>query len=160
VLENLILAALVSVTVWLMMRRWRLNRIRKQAALETTQSGPRPTMPRMGTPGTVTNDQIKVLKEYNFEPSPQWSVEEAALILAGATYARAVLTEVTGRREHPVEVQNLTFTFIMGDEALRQYVADWARNLSRLRATDQVPPPKHNEQFQRVAAYVRSLPNK
>ncbi|MGE3931674.1 MAG: hypothetical protein AB7F67_00415 [Rhodospirillaceae bacterium] len=158
-LENLILAALVSVTVWLMMRRWRMNRMRKQAAAEA-QSGPRPTMPRMGTPGTITNDQIKVLKEYNFEPSPQWSVEEAALILAGATYARAVLTEVTGRREHAVELQNQVFTFIMGEEALRQYVADWARNLARLRPTDRVPPPKHNEQFERVAAYVRSLPNK
>jgi hypothetical protein len=157
VIENLILAVLVSVTVWLAIRHWRNARMRRQAA---GQGGPRPTMPRLGKPGTITADQIEALRQNHFEPSRDWSAEEAALILAGATYARAVLRDVTGRRDHPVAAQNETFTFIMADEALRTYIVEWARNLSRLRPQDPVPPPRHNEHYERVAAFVRGLPDK
>lgn len=157
-LESLALAVLVSLGVYLAMRNWRSAQARRRAAAAPAE--PRPTMPRLGTPGTITREQMEALRRCDFEPSREWSAEEAALILDAVTYARAVLRDVTGRTRNPVEAQNATFTFILADEGLRGYLIDWGRNLARRGPRDALPELKRNEHYERVEAFVKSLPGK
>ena len=69
-------------------------------------------MPRLGTPGTITRDQIK-LKDNDFTPERQWSKEEAQLILDTVTYLRAVIYMVSEEASPPIEVQNEILKFIL-----------------------------------------------
>lgn len=158
--ESLILAVGISVLVWLMMRRTTLKR--RRLAEQRRQQAPgapveQRTMPRYGTPGTVTRDQLKALKANNFEPSRHWSREEAALILDALTYARTAIRERTGETEAPIGIQNNVLQFILGDEELREHVRD--HGLNRTRAEEESGPltPKRDERFERILDYVDEL---
>ena len=72
-MENLIFAAVIALTVYLFMRRLKIMKAQKRRqAEEAANSGPPEdpgSMPRLGNPGTITREQIKLLKENDFEPS-------------------------------------------------------------------------------------------
>lgn len=156
--ESLIFAAVIGLTVYLFMRRMRLLKEQKRRqAHEAEHGGPpeeAPSMPRLGQPGTVTRDQMKQLKDNDFEPSRQWSKEEAQLILDTVTYLRAVIYLTTEETDPPIEVQNNLLKFILTDEELREYVYEWG--LNRTREDDAAPQPvlERDDVYARVEAAV------
>ncbi|MEC7942518.1 MAG: hypothetical protein VX178_00505, partial [Pseudomonadota bacterium] len=107
--ESLIFALVIGLTVYLFMRRLRLMKQQKKMQAEHGNGGGKKredpgSMPRLGTPGTITREQIKLLKDNDFVPERQWSREEAQLILDTVTYLRAVIYEATGEANAPIEV--------------------------------------------------------
>lgn len=128
--ENLIFAAVIGVTVYLFVRRIRLLKGQRRgppvAAEEAAEEAA--DMPRMGSPGTITREQMRSLKENHFQPSRLWSREEAQLILDSVTYLRAVIHETTGDEDPPTEIQNQLLKLILTDEHLRDYVLEWGLN--------------------------------
>ena len=145
-MESLIVAILAGLSMWFAIRQGRKRRARLAAlAAQAAQPPAAGTMPRLGTPGTISREQTKALEANNFEPSPDWSWEEAALMLDGLAYARGVLAAVTGRRDHDIDVQNQVFAFVMRDDVIREYV----------RAEQPVEPLPRDESFEQVAAFVR-----
>ena len=112
------------------------------------------SMPRLGTPGTITRDQIKQLKDNDFTLERQWSKEEAQLILDTVTYLRAVIYMVTDEASPPIEVQNEILKFILTDQELREYVYEWGLNRTRDEHADPQPVLERNEAFSKVEAAV------
>jgi hypothetical protein len=112
-------------------------------------------MPRIGTPGTVTEVQIKELRRNLFTPSRQWSFEEAALILDAVSYLRAVCSKVIGKRQPALEIQNELLTFILEDQDLRDYVRKWGKD--RREMGEKQVELMENQQFQRVAKAAGNL---
>ena len=157
-MESLIFAAVIGLTAYLFMRRMRLLREQKRRAAEEAAGGGPPedpgTMPRRGSPGTITREQIKQLKENDFEPSRLWSKEEAQLILDAVAYLRAVIYIVTTEADPPIEVQNSLLKLILTDDFLRDYVYEWG--LNRTRPDEGAPHPAldRDEAFARVEAAV------
>jgi hypothetical protein len=157
-MESLIFAAVIGLTVYLFIRRMRVLKLKKRMQAEEIERGGPPeepeSMPRLGTPGTVTRDQIKWLKDNDFEPSKLWSKEEAQLILDTVTYLRAVIYMTTEEADPPIDVQNHVLKFILTDDTLREYVYEWG--LNRTRDEDAAPQPvlERNEHFARVEAEV------
>ena len=124
--ENLIFAAVIGVTVYLFVRRIRLLKEQRRGGpveLEDAAS-----MPRLGNPGTITREQMRLLKENHFQPSRLWSREEAQLVLDAVIYLRAVIHETTGDEDPPMEIQNELLKLILTDEHLRDYVLEWGLN--------------------------------
>ena len=145
-MESLIVAILAGLSMWFAIRQGRKRKARRAAlAVQATQPPAVGTMPRLGTPGTISREQIKALKTNNFEPDTDWSWEEAALVLDGLAYARGVLAAVTGRRDHDIDVQNQVFAFVMRDEVIREYV----------RAEQPAEPLPRDASFEQVAAFIR-----
>jgi hypothetical protein len=140
-LESLLLAILVAAIVWLVMRHGRT--LRRPAPA-------RPTMPRIGTPGTVTPEQLERLKALEFEPASDWSREEADLLLHAVDYLRQVILAVRGDADPPIELQNRLLVFILSDAALRERVAAWA-------ASGAAAPLERDTEFERVATQARRL---
>jgi len=134
-MESLIFALVIGLTVYLFMRRLRLVKRKKQLeASEAQTSGSQSeqgSMPRIGQSGTITREQIKLLKESDFEPSRLWSKEEAQLILDTVTYLRSVIYIVTKEDDPPIEVQNNVLKFILTDDSLREHVYEWGLNRPR-----------------------------
>ena len=137
-MESLVIAFAIGLLVWLMMRRIFQQRIRQRMAAQQAQledSGDAPaeqrSMPRIGRPGTVTRAQLAQLRESHFEPSRQWSHEEAQLILDTVAYLRKVVEDQTGDRDPPIEIQNKVLGFILTDEDLRAAVQDSSLNRTR-----------------------------
>ena len=157
-MESLIFAAVIGLTVYLFMRRMRILKIKKRKQAEDAErGGPAEdpgSMPRLGTPGTITRDQMKWLKDNDFEPSRVWSKEEAQLILDTVTYLRAVIYMTTDEADPPIEVQNHVLRFILTDDELREYVYQWG--LNRTRDEDSAPQPvlERDETYARVEAVV------
>jgi len=145
-MESLILAAIAGVVMWFAIQQGRKRGARRAAQ---ARARPRPSdpggMPRIGKPGTITAEQIKTLEANRFEPSDDWSTEEARLVLDALAYARAVLAATTGRREHDIEVQNQVYAFVLRDDAIREYV----------RTERPVAPLPRNEYYEQVTAFVR-----
>lgn len=160
-MENLIFAAVIALTVYLFMRRLKIMKAQKRRQAEQAASGEQPedpgSMPRLGNPGTITREQIKLLKENDFEPSRLWSTEEAKLILDTVTYQRAVIYMKTGEADPPIEVQNQLIKIILSNDELREYVYEWG--LNRTREDDSAPQPvlEQNEYFEQVEAAVLEL---
>jgi hypothetical protein len=145
-MESLIVAILAGVAMWFAINQGRKRRARRAAvAAQAAQPPSAGTMPRLGTPGTISRQQIKALEANNFEPSTDWSREEAALMLDGLAYARGVLAAVTGRHDHDIDVQNQVFAFVMRDDVIREYV----------RAEQPAEPLPRDASFEQVAAFVR-----
>ena len=140
-MESLIVAIAAAVAMWFAVNRGRRMKARRAARAAETAG----TMPRIGAPGTMTRKQMEALKANNFEPAADWSREEAALMLDGLGYARAVLAATTGRHDHAVEVQNQVFAFVMRDESIREYV----------RTSRPAEPLPRDTTFEQVAAFVR-----
>lgn len=160
-MENLIFAAVIALTVYLFMRRLKIMKEQKRRQAEEAANGGPPedpgSMPRLGSPGTITREQIKLLKENDFEPSRLWSKEEAQLILDTVTYQRAVIYMTTGETDPPIEVQNKLIKLILGTDEIREYVYEWG--LNRTREEDSAPQPvlEKNEHFATVEAEVLNL---
>ena len=105
--ESLIFALVIGLTVYLFMRRLRLMKQQKKMQAEHGNGGGKisedpGSMPRLGMPGTITREQIKLLKDNDFVPERQWSREEAQLILDTVTYLRVVIYEATGEANAPI----------------------------------------------------------
>ena len=156
--ESLIFALVIGLTVYLFMRRLRAIKRDRQIRAENTGEGTSQadpgSMPRIGSPGTITRDQIKLLKEYDFEPSRIWSKEEAQLILDTVTYLRSVIYNSTQEKDPPIDVQNNILKFILTDDALRDYVYQWGMNRTRddeAKTTTELP---RDEYYIRVEAAV------
>ncbi|MBM3488153.1 MAG: hypothetical protein FJX67_16225 [Alphaproteobacteria bacterium] len=158
--ENLVLAIIVALMVWAMMRHWRMVQARRAMRTRPASTEPRPTMPRFGTPGTITSEQIQLLKRNLFDADRGWSFEEAALILDATAYAKALLAAETGRRDHDIDVLNPIFTFIMTDPDLRAYIIEWGRNRARRLISGQDAQLRRNEHYARVAAHAQSVLNR
>ncbi|MEK9646809.1 MAG: hypothetical protein VW547_14830 [Alphaproteobacteria bacterium] len=157
-MESLIFALVICLTVYMFLRRMRMMKEQKRRqAEEIERGGPAPepeSMPRLGTPGTVTREQIRLLKENDFEPSRLWSKEEAQLILDTVTYLRAVIYMVTGETDAPLEVQNEILKKILTDDELRAYVYEWGLNRTREEDTSPQPVLDRDEAFAKVEAAV------
>lgn len=161
-MENILLAVVIGVTVWLFMRNARNMRARRRGLIQSSagsDTGTQPkSMPRIGVAGTITREQIALLKRNNFEPHRQWSTEEAQLILDSVTYLRAVIRMVTGESDAPIEVQNNILGYMLVDEELRENVLEWG--LNRTQEEEEVGQNielLQDDTFERVAAYVQEL---
>ena len=159
--ESLIFALVIALTVYLFMRRLRLIKRQKQMRAEEEARGGPPedpgSMPRLGAPGTITRDQMKELRDNDFEPERQWSKEEAQLILDTVTYLRAVIYMTTEEASPPIEVQNEILKFILTDDELREYVYEWGLNRTRDEHAAPQPVLEKDEAFARVEAKVLDL---
>lgn len=157
-MESLIFAAVIGLTVYLFIRRMRVMKQQKRRqAEEAAQGGPPEdpgSMPRFGTPGTITRDQMKWLKDNDFEPQRLWSKEEAQLILDTVTYVRAIIYMTTNEADPPIEIQNPLLKFILTDDDLRQYVYEWGLNRTRDENDSPQPVLERDEQYARVEAAV------
>lgn len=160
-MESLIFAAVIGLTVYLFMRRMKIMKAKKRRQAEQAAGSEQPddtgSMPRLGNPGTITREQIKLLKENDFEPSRVWSTEEAKLILDSVTYQRAVIYMTTGEADPPIDVQNQLMKLILGTDEIREYVYEWG--LNRTRDEDSAPQPvlERNEIFAQIEAEVLAL---
>ena len=114
-------------------------------------------MPRIGTPGTITDEQINALKDNSFGPTKEWSFEEAALILDSVTYLRGVCKGVLGNEQPPLELQNELLAFILEDQDLHDYVRRWGEDRRKAGVNGKVTKLKHNNQFKRVAKKATDL---
>jgi len=157
--ESLIFALVIALTVYMFMRRLRMIKQQKKLKAEEEARGGVPaedpgSMPRLGTPGTITREQMQQLKDNDFVPEKLWSKEEAQLILDTVTYLRAVIYMVTGEASPPIEVQNEILKFILTDDELREYVYEWG--LNRTREEDAAPQPvlERDEAYEKVEAAV------
>lgn len=112
------------------------------------------TMPRLGTPGSITRDQIRQLKENNFEPSRLWSREEAQLILDSVSYLRAAIYMITKDTDPPLEVQNKLLKFMLADDDLRTDVYDWSVNRTRDDSGKDLPELPRDALFAKVEAEI------
>lgn len=160
-MESIILAVCVALFVWLFMRRQRMRKeqaLRNQQEAQTNGPPQEPkSMPRLGKAGSITKDQLKALKDKDFEPSRIWSKEEAQLILDAVDYLRAVIGRETGEKNPPMDVQNQVLGFILSDEALREFLVDRARNLTREELERGRLEPEQDEHYTRIAEFVTDL---
>ena len=119
-----------------------------------------PAMPRIGSPGTITFNQIQALKRNSFSPDRTWSKEEAALILDAVTYLRAVCRMIASEDDGPppLEVQNALLVVILTTEDVRDSVRKWGEE-RRAAGIDEFagdePELMRNNQFERVARAAR-----
>ncbi len=158
--ENLIFAAVVGLTVFLFMRRLRLMRDqkRRQQLEATNDDASEPsTMPRLGSPGTITREQMRELRQNDFEPSRLWSREEAQLILDVVAYLRTVIYIVTRESDPPVDIQNHLLKVILSDDDMREYVREWGLNRTHADEEAEYPELERNEVFRKVEAAVGEL---
>ena len=117
-------------------------------------------MPRVGEPGSITFNQIKVLQQNNFDPDKEWSREEANLILDSVKYMRAVCRDVGDEDDGPppLEIQNAMLRFILTEQDIRDYVRKWGddrREAGFDEFSDDEPVLARNNQFSRVEGEAR-----
>lgn len=137
-MDSLLIALLVAAVVWLLGRAIRGRIVKTRAAAQ-------PAMPRIGEPGTVSDEQLERLKALSFETSRHWSREEADLILDAVAYLRAVIAALRGPGEAPLELQNRLLAFILTDAELRKRVGGWGKEPSAI---------VRDAQFNRIAALI------
>lgn len=155
---------LVSLLLLLVMP-WRWFRRRPSAApAETPETTPPPAaswpqMPRMGKPGTATDDQVEAMMEARLVPAPpcrdlhDYSAEEAAAILDAIAFARAVATQVTAGEDEDAPPEVLTdlhndlVATTLADDELRDFALRWARN-------GKPRPIRENTTFEKARAAV------
>ncbi len=164
-MDSLLLGILVALAVWLFMKYRQGNSGSLFGDLfsgsrSQVKHKPPPKqreMPRIGTPGTITNEQISALKGSLFEPTKEWSFEEAALILDVVTYLRGVCKEVLGNEQPPLELQNGLLAFILENQDLRDYVRRWGEDRRKAGINGKTIKLKHNNQFKRVEKKATDL---
>ena len=158
--ENLIFAAVIGLTVFLFMRRLRLmreQRRRQQQQAMNDDSVDPGSMPRLGSPGTITREQMRELRKNHFEPSRLWSREEAQLILDAVAYLRTVIYIATREIDPPVDIQNHLLKLILSDDDAREYVREWGLNRTHADEEAEHPELERNEVFRKVEAAVGEL---
>jgi len=148
----------VAILVFMRLRR---RRLQGRAAAARPEAKPR-SMPRVGTPGTITYNQIQALKRNDFEPDRTWSKEEAALILDAVTYLRAVCRTIADADDGPppMDVQNELLRIALITEDVRDYIRKWGeeRRAAGLdEFADDEPELVRNNQFERLAREARKF---
>lgn len=117
-------------------------------------------MPRLGEPGSMTDNQARALRRSHFQPDKRWSFEEAGLILDAVIYLSAVCRDVAGPDDGPppLEVQNELLRFILTDQDLRDYVRKWGeeRRQEGLQDDDDPEDLVRNNQYERIARVARN----
>jgi hypothetical protein len=166
--EQTIAVLLLGFIIWLVMRRAAQKRRERDAAgAPESRSAPGGTprqalqqqreMPRTGTPGSITEAQIDRLQANGFQPSTDWSFEEAAMVLDATDYQRAAILKATGDNDPPVEIQNMLIQFILSDDDMRDYVRAWGER-RRADGRDGSPPKlRANNQLRRIEAMIDDL---
>ena len=124
---------------WIIFRihRRRSNRTEPTAPLIQKSKAQQAAMPRIGKPATMTSNQKKELLDNSFTPDPNWSEEEADLILDGVRYLRLVCSRISSQKdgEPPLEIQNALLKFILTEQDIRDHVKKWGKD-SRAQETD------------------------
>jgi hypothetical protein len=156
-MNGIILGIVVAFIVWLSIRGGRRMREKKN---RRKGSPIQRTIPRIGTPGTITKEQAEELRKNNFEPLKDWSFEEAALMLDTTTYLRAVFSEAAGLKNSPLEMQNKLLVFILDDEQLRDYVRSWGEERRNRGSDSKAAELSHDAEFERIAAEALKLAEK
>lgn len=164
-MDSLLLGILVALAVWLFMKHRQGNGgslfggLFSGSRSQVKHKSPpkQRDMPRIGTPGTITDEQINALKGNFFEPTKKWSFEEAALILDSVTYLRGVCKGVLGKEQPPLELQNELLAFILENQDLRDYVRRWGEDRRKAGINGKATKLKHNNQFKRVAKKATDL---
>lgn len=114
-------------------------------------------MPRVGTPATLTFNQIKALQDNSFTPDKKWSKEEAALILDAVKYLRAVCRDISDDDDGdpPLEIQNALLRYILTVQDIRDFIRKWGedrRGQGLEDFADDEPELMRNAQYDRVKA--------
>ena len=164
-MDSIILGILVALAVWIFMKRGHVKGgslfgglfSGLRSGVQSKPATKRREMPRIGTPGTITDDQQKELKRNYFEPSKEWSFEEAALILDSVTYLRGVCSKVLGKEQPQLELQNELLAFILENQDLRDYVRKWGEDRRKAGIKGKATRLKHNSQFKRIAKMATDL---
>ena len=164
-MDSILLGILVALAVWLFMKHRQGNSgslfggLFSGSRSQVRHKSPpkQREMPRIGTPGTITDEQINALKGNLFEPTKEWSFEEAALILDSVTYLSVVCKGVLGNKQPPLELQNELLAFILEDQDLRDYVRRWGEDRRKAGINGKATKLKHNNQFKRVAKKATDL---
>jgi len=164
-MDSIILGILFALAVWIFMKQRQGNSKGLFGGLLTgsrSQGQPKPPqrqreIPRIGTPGTITDEQIDALKQNFFEPSKKWSFEEASLTIDSVTYLRGVCKEVLGNEQPPFELQNELLAFILQNQDLRDYVRKWGEDRRQEGIKEKATKLKQNHQFKRIAKKATDL---
>ena len=164
-MESLLLGILVAVGVWLFMKYRQGNGASlfgglfsgSRSQVQHKSPPKQREMPRIGKPGTITDEQISALKDNLFKPTKEWSFEEAALILDAVAYLRGVCKEVLGNEKPPLKLQNELLAFILEDQDLRDYVRRWGEGRRKTGINGKATKLKHNNQFKRVEKKATDL---
>jgi len=149
-MNSVIVAILVGLATWIFIKAAQRARQRRVVPDNSSVVNQK-TMPRVGTPGTITEEQISLLKKNLFPSAKNWSFEEAALILDATIFLRAVCAEVLGSKDQHLKLQNELLNFILGDQGLREYVLKWGKDRRQAGLIDEKVVLKHNQQFDKVA---------
>ena len=117
--------------------RRRSNRTEPTAPLIQKSKAQQAAMPRIGRPATMTPNQKKELLDNSFTPDPNWSEEEADLILDSVKYLRLVCLKISSLKdgEPPLEIQNALLKFILTEQDIRDHVKKLGKD-SRALETD------------------------
>lgn len=156
-LNSVIIGTMVALIAWLSVRAVRRMKA-KHAYLRSEAE--KKAIPRIGTKGTITQEQAERLRKYLFEPMKDWSFEEAALFLDTTTYLRAVFSEAAGLNDPPLQIQNALFGFILRDENLRDYMLRWGEERRNRGVDDEAADLDHDAAFERIAAEAQKLAEK
>jgi hypothetical protein len=118
-----------------------------------------PEMPRIGRPGTATDEQVEALMELRVVPAPpcrdlhDYSAEEAQAILDAIAFARAVTAQVTGGEDEEAPPEALTALLnelvaeTLADAELRAFALRWAKSGAPT-------PIRENTTFEKARAVV------
>jgi hypothetical protein len=151
--DSIALGIMVFVAAWFLMKRFRKKPQATAAPGRPTVAGQSTggTMPRLGTPGTVTKVQRERLQSEGFEPSRHWSIEEADLVLDTVVYLRGVWKKAVSRQDAPIEIQNSLLAFILTDPEMREYIRRWGAE-HRDKGGEGMPAFPRTKIFERVSA--------
>ena len=155
-MNSIIVAVLVGLATWIFIKATQKARQRRVVP-DNSSVVKQKAMPRIGTPETITEEQISLLKKNFFKPAKSWSYEEAAIILDATTYLRAVCVEVLGSRDQHLRLQNELLNFMLADQGLREYILKWGKDRRQEGLSHEKVVLKHNQQFDRVAEAVRKF---
>jgi hypothetical protein len=156
-MNGIIIGIVVAFIVWLSIRG---GRRMKEKKARFKSEAEKKVIPRIGTAGTITEEQAEELRKNNFEPLKDWSFEEAALMLDTTTYLRAVFSEAADLKAPLVEMQNELLVFILNDEQLRDYVRRWGEERRNRESNGEVAELPHDAEFERIAAEALRIAGK
>ena len=155
-MNSIIVALFVGLATWIFIKAAQKARQRRVVP-DNSSVVKQKNMPSIGTPGTITEEQIFLLKKNFFPPAKDWSFEEAALILDATTYLRAVCADVMGAKDQPLKLHNELLNFILADQGLREHVLKWGKDRRQAGLTDEKVVLKKNQQFDQVAEAARNF---
>jgi len=150
-MNSVLVAVLVGLATWVFIKAGQKSRQRRVMSPDNATAVKQQAMPRIGTPGTITEEQMTLLKNNHFTPAKTWSFEEAALILDATTYLRAVCADAIGPQDQPLKLQNELLNFILGDQGLREYVLKWGKDRRQEGLVNEKVVLTRNQQYERVA---------